>query len=89
MGHPSHYFSLNERAQQLQNEKSLFPLQEIKIIMLQNQPALCPIFIGFSCKPHVLRTKEEKKTKFNKMPHLIFASYFCLQLVKYIHNSRI
>jgi len=50
---------------------------------------LLSIFIGFSCKPHVLRTKEEKKTKFNKMPHLIFASYFCLQLVKYIHNSRI
>lgn len=39
-------------------------------------------FIGFSCNPHVLRTKGRK----NKIPHLIFVSYFYLWLVKiYVH----
>lgn len=47
----------------------------------QHSPVLF-FFIGFSCNPHVLRTKGRK----NKIPHLIFVSYFYLWLVKiYVH----
>lgn len=70
-GHPPTIISLNGKQHTASNENPIFFTRNKDNNATNQHSSQLPVFIGFSCEPHVLRTKEGKKQNSIKR-HILF-----------------